>query len=400
MDVVAITELEKIDATRVDGVGVPANGIPILLMKSLPEPAVKAPVDEDGSTDGPTHGAFTGKHKHPHAGAGGEMFAEEHSHDGDGDHSGHDHAAKSEFDHAAALALVKAIVGRKVDESPDIAGGTAVLAQIADLIIAEAQELKAGNAGEICDIQQLACAAEMIWCWRTGEEAVASGSVQPATALMQSAAESAIKAAELGIISLNDAAEIVLKSGPSAEERRQAASEGNALPDGSYPIRNAHDLHSAAVLARSGHGDVAAAKRLIARRAKELGVANPLDTDDDTSKSQIAPEVPAVDTVTQETGSLTKAVEEAVAKATAPLEKLRRELEETIAKAKATPVPSGLVLSRNVQVKQPGTAANEDLLAKAAYYRQKAADAVAPVDRESYLALARETEQAARTKSA
>ena len=92
------------------------------------------------------------------------------------------------------------------------AGGTAVLAQIADLIIAEAQELKAGNAGEICDIQQLACAAEMIWCWRTGEEAVASGSVQPATALMQSAAED-------------------VEKGPSA------------------------------------------AKRLIARRAKELGVS-------------------------------------------------------------------------------------------------------------------------------
>ena len=56
-------------------------------------------------------------------------------------------------------------------------------------------------------------------------------------------------------------------------ERKQAAKEGNALPDGSYPIRNAHELHSAAVLAASGHGDAAAAKRLIKKRAGELGVS-------------------------------------------------------------------------------------------------------------------------------
>lgn len=58
--------------------------------------------------------------------------------------------------------------------------------------------------------------------------------------------------------------------------RRRLAKEGKALPDGSYPIDSVEDLHNAAVLARSGHGDVAAAKRLIARRAKELGVPNPL----------------------------------------------------------------------------------------------------------------------------
>jgi len=141
--VVELTELEKLEVTRVDAVGRPANGFPVLLMKGT----AAAPVAEP------------------------------------------DEPAAPAFDHAAALALVKAIVGRKVSEEPDIAGGTAVISQIADLIIAEAQELKAGNTGEICDIQQLACAAEMIWCWRTGEEAVASGSVQPATALMQSAAE-------------------------------------------------------------------------------------------------------------------------------------------------------------------------------------------------------------------
>jgi hypothetical protein len=55
-------------------------------------------------------------------------------------------------------------------------------------------------------------------------------------------------------------------------KRDRAKAAGHSLPDGSYPIENAHDLHSAAVLAASGHGNVSAAKALIKRRAKDLGV--------------------------------------------------------------------------------------------------------------------------------
>lgn len=54
--------------------------------------------------------------------------------------------------------------------------------------------------------------------------------------------------------------------------RMDLAKEDKALPDGSYPIPDVEHLHSAAVLAASGHGDVAAAKALIRKRAKELGV--------------------------------------------------------------------------------------------------------------------------------
>ena len=60
--------------------------------------------------------------------------------------------------------------------------------------------------------------------------------------------------------------------GESAEERRKSASKGEALPDGSYPIPDKKHLHSAAVLAASGHGNVSGAKRLIRKRARELGV--------------------------------------------------------------------------------------------------------------------------------
>jgi HK97 family phage prohead protease len=58
----------------------------------------------------------------------------------------------------------------------------------------------------------------------------------------------------------------------SAAERDKAKKAGNSLPDGSYPINNVHQLHAAAVLAASHHGDWKAAQALIRRRAKELGV--------------------------------------------------------------------------------------------------------------------------------
>jgi hypothetical protein len=71
----------------------------------------------------------------------------------------------------------------------------------------------------------------------------------------------------------------------SAANRRKLAASGNALPNESYPISDTEDLKNAATLARSGHGDVGAAKRLIARRAKELGAKNPLADDDKVKKS-------------------------------------------------------------------------------------------------------------------
>jgi hypothetical protein len=76
-----------------------------------------------------------------------------------------------------------------------------------------------------------------------------------------------------------------------ARSRRQLAGSGHALPDGSYPIPDADALRRAAILARSGHGNVSAARRLIARRAKELGVPNPLSESDAVKKEdELAPE--------------------------------------------------------------------------------------------------------------
>ena len=50
--------------------------------------------------------------------------------------------------------------------------------------------------------------------------------------------------------------------------RRRLAGEGKALPNLSYPIENAEDLGNAATLARSGHGNVAAARKLLSRAGR------------------------------------------------------------------------------------------------------------------------------------
>lgn len=69
---------------------------------------------------------------------------------------------------------------------------------------------------------------------------------------------------------------ILYKRDIDTATRKKLAGEGKALANGSYPIENAGDLKDAATLAQSGHGDVAGAKALIGRRAKALGVPNPL----------------------------------------------------------------------------------------------------------------------------
>ena len=72
-------------------------------------------------------------------------------------------------------------------------------------------------------------------------------------------------------------------------QRRELARRGMALADGSYPVETESDLHNAAVLARSGHGDVKGARKLIARRAKELGVANPMESAEKGTAGNPAP---------------------------------------------------------------------------------------------------------------
>jgi hypothetical protein len=70
---------------------------------------------------------------------------------------------------------------------------------------------------------------------------------------------------DISLVTLTPASE-------TAEGRKKAAASGHALDDGSYPIEDKAHLHKAAVLAASHHGNWQAARRLIRKRARELGV--------------------------------------------------------------------------------------------------------------------------------
>lgn len=63
-----------------------------------------------------------------------------------------------------------------------------------------------------------------------------------------------------------------------AEQRRKLAERGEALPDGSFPIRNREDLRDA-VQSYGRAKDKAEAKRWIKRRARELDAEDELPDD-------------------------------------------------------------------------------------------------------------------------
>ncbi|MFN2451392.1 MAG: hypothetical protein ABR541_03465 [Candidatus Dormibacteria bacterium] len=64
----------------------------------------------------------------------------------------------------------------------------------------------------------------------------------------------------------------------SAEERRKLTEKGEAMPDGSFPIRNRQDLEDA-VQAVGRAKDRAAAQKWISKRARELDAEDALPED-------------------------------------------------------------------------------------------------------------------------
>ncbi len=176
----------------------------------------------------------------------------------------------------------------------------------------------------------------------------------------------------------------------SADQRSKQADQGNALPDGSYPIPDADALRRAAILARSKHGNYKAARKLIARRAKELGVPNPLKSDT-AGKSVLADQPPGVNTEGAGTGDLAEVVKAAVAEATKASEERVKALETQLAKVLAQPIPGGPVTS--IAVSPHGAQKLDDRAAKAAYYRDMAETMTDPKDADGYRQLARQLEE-------
>jgi hypothetical protein len=297
---------------------------------------------------------------------------------------------------------VKAVVNGQIDEGPDVALGQQVMHLLGQAIINEAQEVSAGAYGETGDVALLTRAADMVARWCAGEQGgcgCCGECTGPGCGCCWECSGTVMHSA--WAYEADEVAKAPREF--TAAERKKHAKAGNALPDGSYPIPDKDALRRAAILARSKHGNWQAAERLIARRAKELGVPNPLteagDGKSDSKKSTVAEQETGVDTEGQDDG-ITKAVADAVAKATASSEDRFKQVEELAAKAerrvgqleeliKSTPRPGGPVLSAAARP-QGASAGADDFAAKAALYRAKADAATTPADREGYRQLARE----------
>jgi hypothetical protein len=65
----------------------------------------------------------------------------------------------------------------------------------------------------------------------------------------------------------------------TAQQRRQFAKSGVAMPDGSYYIRNADDLDNAIGAVGRGSGSHAAIRAHIIKRANVLGLSNRIPAD-------------------------------------------------------------------------------------------------------------------------
>jgi hypothetical protein len=274
-----ITELEKFDPERVDGVGTPANGFPVLMMKGVPaETAEDEPVGADAEK------AEGGKKKMPREDEQGFPGADAEKADSDSDEDDDEEECDDcdEDDSAAKEAESRAAyeAARKEWMSQEPAAKSALTGT--EYLQQQAAWKRWYAEG---DEEGLNGTSDGYARWVTKQAAPETADEEGA----ESAGGAGLEADAEAIKATVEAEEPVYKRKIDTETRRKMASEGHALSDGSYPIGNAEDLHNAAVLARSGHGNVAGAKRLIARRASELGVANPLDD----SKSEKAKAKPA-----------------------------------------------------------------------------------------------------------
>jgi hypothetical protein len=357
-----VTELEKIEPTRVDGVGTPANGFPILMMKSI------APVS-------PVGGGVSTEKAAPSRPAG----------------------VISKRRRAETALLAKSILdgtmpaldlAKGVDESADIAGGYAVVQQLARLIVSEATELGAGHLEEKDDIALLLSAVCALTAF-IGNEKAHDSSGKPGGDEGPAMDDGLNGDAGLqGAVSYKAAAsdeeawpDGTLVKFVSAAQRRTYASSGVAMPNGDFPIADEGHLRSAVGHYGGYKGDKAAAKRHIIRRAKKLGLTRLLPDDWEpgggkkTKKSAMLRLAHESEPITPDV------IKSAVAEAVAASEERFAALEAELAKVKATPIPGGpLLVTPLTQRPAPSPS-----LQKAARYRAIAAQTSDPAIRQLYL---------------
>lgn len=327
---IEITELEKIEATRVDGVASPANGIPILLMKS-----VQAEPDEMLMNDA----TLDVEKANPGCGCCPDCTMDDTS---------------------------KAVVGGKVDQKPDISLGEKILGLLGQAMGNESQEVAAGHHGEAGDVHMLAQAHDIVHAWCNGEKTHPDG--------LKSAAP------------VDEDAE---KAKLSSAERNALPDSAFALPGRHYPIHDENHAH-AALSEVAQHGtpeEKAKVRAAVRRRYPDIKV----DGDSSKSVADVAEGEATVDDVTQGTDDqIAKAVEAAVTKALQPYEERIKSLGAELAKVKATPIPGGPVLSANARPQGERTAELSEWSAKAAHMEKLADQVNDPEMRAGYANLARQ----------
>jgi hypothetical protein len=232
-----------------------------------------------------------------------------------------------------AVATVSAVLGgtvtkRKIDESADIAGAQAVIAQLAALIISEATELAAGRMSESDDIACLMDAVRAVRYFMQREQR------QDGTEVPDATDDSASTEGGMAWVGLGAEADAT-KRAFTAAERADAADSGAAMSDGSYPIKTRDDLSNAIHAVGRGKGDHGAIRRHIIARARALGLSAMIPdgwsgkaAESDGATQALAPD-------------LTKMIDDAVAEATAVSEGRIKTLEAQLAKVLAAPVPGG-----------------------------------------------------------
>lgn len=435
---VELTELVKIEPTRVDGVGTPANGFPVLMMKALPEGEPPAgdgaeettPVVEDGDeaakqtepADAPTpeQPVETGDEAEtvdtppltPLQVA--QQRAAEAAKDASPPPAATEHPAGApsgrrlldpeQYQRALAYAdqaLTGALTAKALfakadpagatldgdgsDEADDLDSAAQILVLLARLIASEAEELARGDFREATDICILLEMVHSLQYFIGREEDQAAGSFAPAEA--GSTVTIAMSALDDGL----------LKAKYTAEQLRQMLADGKAFknPDGepSYPIGDTEDLGRAIKAVGRGKGDHDAVRAYIIRRAKALGASDEIpenwnsDGTMTAAKSAAAPQTSGTDATAPTPETLTEIVTKAVAEANKTSQGRIEALEAELAKVKATPIPGGPVL---IAPPRSDTTGRDGHATKAAQYRATAARVTDAQARNAYLALAAE----------
>lgn len=435
-----LTELVKIEPTRVDGVTNPANGFPILMMKSVadapepqapdaatdtpstPEPAAPPP-DTIKSADPPSAEPADGDE--PDDASAPPLTPQQRAEQAlaatktaglpdatqDEDAPPAAHAAKAtpvalldaEQRQRALAYVTKALAGDLKtlealkaatpdgdgnDEAADLDGAAQVLVLLARLICSEAEELATGDFREAIDISILLDMVNALRYFIGREEEQSAGSFAP------------VDDCEQVLVAMSARDDGLLKAKYTAEQLRQMLKDGKAIANAkgepSYPIGDKDDLDKAINAVGRGKGDHDAIRAYIIKRAKALGASDMIpdgwNADGSISAAkaaQVSAATPALAPADEE--QITKIVTKAVAEARSTDEERIKALEADLAKVRATPIPGGPML-----LTPPRVAQGDEHATKAAQYRATAERVKDPDARRGYLALAAE-EDAKRT---